>query len=95
MEKQNKTKKLFCKLWYDFVLNSAWIVKFHYMSTFWGLKINEEKLLIALKVYVCYAMVRFCSKCWVDLPVFTAYIKLFQNQTLYTDGGFELSLCPR
>lgn len=62
------------------------------MSTFWGLKINEEKLLIALKIYVCYAVVIFCNKCWIDLPVFTAYIKLFQNQTRYTDGGFKLSL---
>lgn len=50
---------------------------------------------MGLKVDVCYTAFWFCNNCWVDLPVFIAYIKLLQNQTFYTDGDYELSVCPR
>lgn len=49
---------------------------------------------MGLKVDVCYIALPFCNN-WVDLPVFSAYVKLLQNQTFYTDGDCELSLCPR
>lgn len=46
------------------------------------------------KVGICYTALRFCTNCQVDLLIFIAYVKL-QNQVLYTDGDYELSLCPR
>lgn len=49
---------------------------------------------MGLKVDICYKALRFCTNCRVDLPVFIAYVKL-QNQVFYTDGDYELSLCPR
>lgn len=38
-------------------LSSAWNVKFHYLSTFWGLKIKKEQLLMGLKVDCCNTVV--------------------------------------
>lgn len=32
---------------------------------------------MALEIGVCYAMLRFCNNCWVDLPVFIAYVNFF------------------